>query len=131
MSHPNYRIVHAIPAFMVGGVVWCVLALFLSKVDYGVLGFFTAPGNSTFIVILTAAVVFFPLFVLLRWVKLLNMGMFAGGLALATLALAWLSEPSSGATLLSLFVIMSLVAGSVAFLVLRGGARADAGRQQR
>ena len=124
MSNLSYRAAHAIPAFMVGGLVWCVLAVFLSRLDYGVLGYFSVPGYPTWLILLTAAAAFFPLFFILRWVKLLNIGTFAGGLALLTLALVSLGE-SSSATLTVLLVAMSAVSGAVAFIVLRGGARAD------
>ena len=123
MNTLSYRAAHAIPAFMVGGLVWCVLAVVFSRLDYGVLGYFSAPGYPTWLILLTAAAAFFPLFFVLRWLKLLNMGTFAGGLALLTLALSSLGE-SSTTTRTALLVAMSAISGAVAFMVLRGGARA-------
>jgi hypothetical protein len=114
MNNPSYRAVHAIPAFMVGGLVWCVLAALLSRLDYGVLGYFSVPGYSTWFILFSAAAVFFPVFFVLRWINRLNMATFPGGLTLATLALVMIGEPAS-ATLTALLTVMAFISGTVAF----------------
>ena len=125
MNTPHIRAVHAIPAFIVGGTVWCVLAMLLSHVDEGVLGFFSAPGLSTWLILFSAAAVYFPVFFLLRALKRLSRASFAGGLALVTLALLLL-DASASPRLIALLSAMAAVSGAVAFAVMRSGARADA-----
>lgn len=124
MSKLEYRVAHAVPAFMVGGLVWCLLAMVLSRMEPGVLGYFALPGNSTWVILGTAGSTFFALFLFLRWLDWLNLAAFSGGLALLTLILVLLgNEPQT--MVLALLVAMSAVSGAIAFMVLRGGARAD------
>jgi hypothetical protein len=123
MKNLDYRAVHAIPALIVGGMIWCALAIILARVDYGVLGPFSSPGIPTWFIVITAATPFFPLFFILRSINLLNIWTFSGGLAFAALGLSLLGEPAPATT--ALHVVMAAVSGAVAFLVLRAGARAD------
>ena len=126
MKNLEYRVVHAVPAFMVGGFVWCVLAMVLSQIDHGVLGYFTVPGHQTSLILLTPALVFFPAFFILRWLRLLHVVTFAGSMALGAFVLSVIGEPTA-LSVTVLRVVMAGVSGSVAFLVLRGAARADSG----
>ena len=72
-----------------------------------------------------AAFVFFPLFFFLRWLRILNILTLAGGIVMATLAFS-LHGGNASAIPILLRTVMAAISGCVAFVALRGGARADA-----
>ena len=126
MRNLNVRAIHSVPAFAFGcfaAAFFSLIASLLNPSPHGSI----VPGSLFFVILVLplAAIVFFPLFFFLRWVKFLNVTSLVGGIALVALLCTW---PHSAASLLLTLQFMSIcsLAAAVAFFILRGWALADA-----
>lgn len=132
MRNLNVQAIYSLPAFAFGCATAAVLLVGMSLVtqlllldgaSYGVL----VPGVLLFVMfgIPLAALVFFPVFFVLRWAKFLNLASLACSIALVTLFLSW---PRSVADITPALVgvVVAMLSASVAFYMLRGWARANA-----